>query len=189
MSDDRSDEKPGKKTLDDRDIVSERSEEALSRRSMLGALGAIAATGAASTVLAGCGRRHAVVYAPQPQTQVVYAQPQGQVVVAPAQGRYCSGVTDSDGGPYADPANCGRGVRRAAYTGVTDSDGGAYADQAGYGRGVYGRSTGLTDSDGGPYADPAGNGRGTARHGHTGITDSDGGPYADPAGQGRGRWR
>ena len=48
---------------------------------------------------------------------------------------------------------------------MTDSDGGPYADPAGNGRGTYrgGGYTGLTDSDGGPYADPAGNGRGRWR--------------------------
>lgn len=170
-----SDEKP-KKTLEDHDIVSERPEEKdLSRRKVLGAL---VAGGAAAAVLPGCVvRRPGVVYTQQP----------GVVVAAP--GRYRTGVTDSDGGPYADPAGHGRGAQRQAYTGMTDSDGGAYADPAGYGRGVYGRTSGITDSDGGPYADPAGNGRGTARVGYTGLTDSDGGPYADPAGNGRGRYR
>lgn len=173
-------QKNGKKTLEDKDIVSERPDEVeLSRRKVLGTL---IAGGAAAAVLPGCVVRRA---------GVVYTQPvaQGGVVVAAPAGRYRTGVTDSDGGPYADPAGYGRGQRRSGYTGITDSDGGAYADPSGYGRGVYGRTTGLTDSDSGPYADPAGNGRGTARMGYTGITDSDGGPYADPAGHGRGRWR
>ncbi|UJR84843.1 hypothetical protein [Sandaracinus amylolyticus] len=196
MSDKKTDPGVEKKTLtlDDADIVSERSgaEEPapVSRRSMLGVIGVLAG-GAAAAVLPGCVvRRRPVVYA-QPPQPVVYAQaPQPATVVVQApQGRYRTGVTDSDGGAYADPAGYGRGTRRQAYTGLTDSDGGAYADPAGYGRGVYGRTSGITDSDGGPYADPAGNGRGTGRVGTTGITDSDGGPYADPAGQGRGRWR
>jgi hypothetical protein len=174
----------GTKTLLDDEIVSERGDgKDVSRRSMIGAIGAIAAGGAAAAVLPGCYvRRPGVVYAAQPQGAVYVQQPQAQV-------RYSTGVTDSDGGPYADPAGQGRGQRRQAYTGITDSDGGAYADPGGYGRGVYGRASGLTDSDSGAYADPAGNGRGTGRQGYTGITDSDGGAYADPAGQGRGRWR
>lgn len=172
-------EKRGPKTLAEDDIVSERPDEGdLSRRKVLGTL---IAGGAAAVIMPGCVVR---------RQGVVYTQPaQGGVVVAAPAGRYRTGVTDSDGGPYADPAGYGRGARRQAYTGVTDSDGGAYADPAGYGRGVYGRTSGITDSDSGPYADPAGNGRGTARVGYTGLTDSDGGPYADPAGHGRGRWR
>ncbi|AKF11701.1 hypothetical protein [Sandaracinus amylolyticus] len=190
MSDKKTDPEVAKKTLtlDDADIVSERSgsEEPapVTRRSMLGVIGVLAG-GAAAAVLPGCVvRRRPVVYAQAPA-----APPGATVVVQAPQGRYRTGVTDSDGGAYADPAGYGRGQQRQAYTGLTDSDGGAYADPAGYGRGVYGRTSGITDSDGGPYADPAGNGRGTGRVGYTGITDSDGGPYADPAGQGRGRWR
>lgn len=182
--------KPQTKTLDDDDIISERSgasegEQGVSRRSMLGAIGVIAG-GAAAAVLPGCVvRRRGVQYA-QP---VAVVAPRGGVVVQAPQGRYRTGVTDSDGGAYADPAGYGRGQRVQGHTGVTDSDGGPYADPAGSGRGVYGRTSGVTDSDGGPYADPVGNGRGRARGGYTGITDSDGGPYADPAGNGRGRWR
>lgn len=71
------------------------------------------------------------------------------------------------------------------YTGLTDSDGGPYADQAGYGRGGTVRGTGWTDSDSGPNADPANFGRGPGGR-YTGWTDSDSGPYADAAGYGRG---
>ena len=89
-------------------------------------------------------------------------------------------ITDSDGGPCADPGGRGRGR-----TGVTDSDGGAFADPGG-----NGRFTGRTDSDGGSCADPVGQGRGTRSGGGggraSGPTDSDGGRYADPGGQGRG---
>lgn len=187
MSEKKPDPQLDKKTLDDSDIVSERRDEdpqaqASSRRSVLGVIGVLAG-GAAASVLQGCVvRRRPVVYAQAP------APAPGTVVVQAPQGRYRTGVTDSDGGAYADPAGYGRGVRAQGYTGLTDSDGGPYADPAGSGRGVYGRTTGITDSDGGPYADPAGNGRGRAR-GRTGITDSDGGPYADPVHHGRGRWR
>jgi hypothetical protein len=168
MSDDQKfDGEPKKQSLTDEDIVSERAEasEDPSRRSMLlkvaQAAGAIAIIG----VTPGCHRIH-----------------RGY--------GYATGITDSDGGPYADPVNHGRGQRRAMVTGITDSDGGPYADPAGQGRGRQGYVSGVTDSDGGPYADPAGNGRGTYRaSGYTGLTDSDGGAYADPAGQGRGRWR
>jgi hypothetical protein len=48
-----------------------------------------------------------------------------------------SGITDSDGGAYADPAGNGRGNVRQGYTGITDSDGGPYADPAGSGRGRW----------------------------------------------------
>tara|TARA_R110002073_G_scaffold184636_1_gene343046 strand:+ start:45 stop:569 length:525 start_codon:yes stop_codon:yes gene_type:complete len=88
-----------------------------------------------------------------------------------------SGVTDSDGGPDADPVGNGRG------TGVSDSDSGATADPAGQGRGT---GTGVSDSDSGETADPAGQGRG---HGEGGVTDRDSGAHADPAGEGRGRVR
>jgi hypothetical protein len=132
------DEKKKTKSLDPADIQTERKEGEVSRRSVLGVLGSLAAGGAAATVLPGCFR------------------------VRRGAG-YDTGVTDSDGGPYADPG--------------------------GYGRGRVGYVSGVTDRDGGPYADPAGNGRGVVRHGYTGITDRDGGPYADPAGSGRGRWR
>lgn len=113
-------------------------------------------------------------------------------IVRTAQPAYSSGITDSDGGQYADPAGNGRGPARGVQTGLTDSDGGPNADAAGYGRGRYGQAgyrSGLTDSDSGAYADPAGNGRGTARLGNTGLTDSDTGRWADAPGHGRGRWR
>lgn len=178
-----------KKTLDESEIISERPDEReVSRRSMLGNLGTVVAGGAVATALAGCYRR-AVVVGPRQPTAVVVGPARGPTVVVGGGQRWCSGVTDSDGGPYADPGGCGRGQRRQACSGITDSDGGPNADPGGCGRGRYGMTSGITDSDGGPYADPAGNGRGNVRHGYTGITDSDGGPYADPAGQGRGRWR
>lgn len=84
-----------------------------------------------------------------------------------------TGITDSDGGPDADPVGNGRG------TGVTDSDSGESADRAGYGQG-----TGVTDEDSGESADRAGYGRGPRS-----VTDRDGGPHADPAGEGRGTER
>jgi hypothetical protein len=178
-----------KKTLEDNDIISNRADATPSaettRRSMLGSLGTVVAGGAMATVMAGCYRR-AVVVGPRAPQAVVVGQP--NVVVQGGQ-QWCSGVTDSDGGAYADRAGCGRGARHAQCSGITDSDGGPYADPGGCGRGRYGQTSGITDSDGGPYADPAGNGRGGSRGGYTGITDSDGGPYADPAGQGRGHWR
>lgn len=172
-----------KKSLSDDEILSSHpSEKDPSRRSMLTTVGSAMAVGTAATMLPGCFRR-AVVVGPRPAGAVVVNAPAPVAV-------YQTGVTDSDGGPYADPAGAGRGARRTVCSGVTDSDGGSYADAAGCGRGRYGMTSGLTDSDSGAYADPAGNGRGTARGGgYTGLTDSDGGPYADAAGQGRGRWR
>ena len=173
-----------KRTLEDSDIVSNHAaEKEVSRRSMLGTVGSIALGGAASTVMAGCYRRAVVVGPRAPNAVVVGPQVQYQ------QQQWASGVTDSDGGPYADPAGNGRGAQRQVCSGITDSDGGPGADPGGCGRGRVGMTSGITDSDGGPYADPAGNGRGNVRQGYTGITDSDGGPYADPAGSGRGRWR
>jgi len=165
MSNDDHDEK--KSLLDDQ-IVSARVDapEDDSRRSMLAKL---ALVGTAAMIAPGC--HHHGYYGP------AYGQ------------RHATGITDSDGGPYADPAGYGRGSARGMGTGITDSDQGPYADPPGQGRGRYGYASGITDSDSGPYADPAGNGRGTTRMGATGITDSDGGPYADPPGQGRGRWR
>lgn len=154
-----------KRTLTADQIESDKT--VLGRRTALKALGATV-LGVSATSVAGC--------------IVVPARTGGTA--------YQTGVTDSDGGQYADPAGNGRGGARNVYTGLTDSDGGSYADQAGYGRGRHGQqgySSGMTDSDGGAYADPAGNGRGTARLGYTGMTDSDGGSYADQAGHGRGR--
>lgn len=156
-----------KKSLIDGEIVSARTDapQDESRRSMLAKL---AVAGTAAALVPGCHHRY----------------------YGPAYGaRHATGITDNDGGAYADPAGYGRGSGRGMVTGITDSDSGPYADPAGQGRGRYGYSSGVTDSDSGPYADPAGNGRGTARLGQTGITDSDGGPYADPPGSGRGRWR
>ncbi|MGQ0659932.1 hypothetical protein [Sphingosinicella sp.] len=92
-------------------------------------------------------------------------------------------VTDSDSGPYADPAGRGRGN-----TGVTDSD---PHDPPGRGRGVRRPTTsGITDGDAGRTADPGGNGRGRPnRRCGTRITDGDSGRYVDRAGCGRGRPR
>lgn len=156
-----------KKSLDPNDIQTEHNKgEEVSRRSVLGILGNLAVGGTAATVLEGCYRR----------TRAAYNTSGGGY----------TGVTDSDGGPYADPAGNGRGTARAYGTGITDSDGGPYADAVGNGRGrgrAYG-GTGITDSDSGAYADPAGNGRGGGYRG--GVTDRD--PY-DPAGRGRGGYR
>lgn len=156
-------------TLTDDQIAS--NETTVGRRSAIKALGA-AVLGASATSLTGC------------------------IVTTPARPvAYQSGITDGDGGRYADPAGAGRGPRRAVATGITDADsaaGGQMQDAGGYGRGHHGQAgwqSGLTDSDTGSYADPAGNGRGTGRLGYTGITDSDGGQWADQAGHGRGRWR
>lgn len=87
--------------------------------------------------------------------QVVVQQPQPRVIVQPAR----TGITDSDpsdapgngrgGGARVIIQGGGGG------TGITDSDGGPCADPAGGGRG----HTGLTDSDAGGCADPAGRGR------------------------------
>lgn len=112
-----------KKSLDESDIQTDRKEGEVSRRSVLGILGSMAAGGAAAAVIPGCFR-------------VRRAGPGGTVVVA-GNGGYVSGVTDSDGGPYADPAGNGRGTARHGYTGLTDSDAGPYADPAGSGRGRY----------------------------------------------------
>ncbi|MFN3834552.1 MAG: hypothetical protein ACK4NO_01490 [Glycocaulis sp.] len=95
-------------------------------------------------------------------------------------GAVYTGVTDNDGGLYADAA--GYGVR-GGYRACTDSDVGSYADPVNQGRSCQHQS-GITDNDTGPYADPIGNGRGGRPQ--TGYTDNDTGPYADPVGGGRG---
>ena len=158
-----------KRTLTDDDIASGRADapEDESRRSVLTKIAGALGAGAAAAVIPACHHR-AYYY---------------------TGARHPTGITDSDGGPYADQAGYGRGTARGMVTGITDSDAGPYADPAGQGRGRYGYASGITDSDAGPYADPPGQGRGTTRMGMTGITDSDGGPYADPPGRGRGRWR
>ena len=146
-----------KTTLNDEDIVTDKD---VGRRKLLG----FAGVGAASAVAlaTGCGRRRVV------RVQTV------QTV---------SGITDNDGGQYADPAGNGRGTTVVVQqqSGITDSDGGQYADPAGNGRGgVVVQQSGVTDSDGGPCADPGGGGRG-----YSGLTDSDGGQCSDPGGRGR----
>lgn len=115
------DDQKKKKSLDPNDIQTEHKGEEVSRRSVLGILGTLGASGAAAAVLPGCFR--------------VRRAGGGTTVVAG--GGYATGVTDSDGGPYADPAGNGRGTVRHGYTGLTDSDGGPYADPAGHGRGRY----------------------------------------------------
>ena len=100
------------------------------RRGVLQAL-SVAVVGAAAKALTGC-----VVAQPQPtvQTQPTYAVAQPTQVV---QGGYSTGLTDSDGGPYADPVGNGRGTARLGNTGLTDNDGGPYADPVGHGRGRW----------------------------------------------------
>ena len=79
------------------------------------------------------------------------------------------------------------------YTGITDADGGRYADRAGHGRGGQRPArSGVTDAD--PW-DPAGNGRGRAprsgqttggRRGTCTDADTNMSPLGtDPAGRGR----
>lgn len=167
-----------KSTLSDDDFTA--TSAPISRRAAVTAVSTIA-LGASATQLAGCFVVPARGYQQPVATTTVTYQP-----------TYYTGLTDSDGGSYADQAGYGRGGARGVQTGISDSDSGAYADPAGQGRGHYnhrGWTSGITDGDSGAYADPGGNGRGTARMGRTGMTDSDGGPYADPAGQGRGRYR
>ena len=118
------------------------------------------------------------------------------VGMAAAPGARAQGFSDSDTGPYADPAGRGRGHRctdsdvgnyadpvgRGRGTGYTDNDGGANMDPVGCGRGRRSGAAGPSDSDSGQYVDPAGQGRGGVR---TGITDSDSGRWADPPSGGR----
>jgi hypothetical protein len=147
-------------TLTDEEITTERS---LGRRGVVGLLSA----GVGAVALAtGCGRRRVV------QVQTV-----------------ASGITDSDGGPCADPGGGGRGI-----TGVTDGDGyGGCNDPVNRGRGggrqvvqVQRAYTGVTDRDSGPGSDPGGYGRGGVRvQVRTGLTDSDRGYGADAGGNGR----
>lgn len=83
----------------------------------------------------------------------------GAVTTAPSEAEACrrrTGITDSDGGRYAD--GVGRG-----HTGLTDSDSGDEArcgrGGGGGGRTVYRRRRSCTDSDGGRFADGVGRGR------------------------------
>lgn len=171
-------DRDGQKTLTDEEIVTTKGRDVGRRKALHMASGA-AALGAIA-LATGCRRRRAVV------VQGGITDSDGGPCADPAgQGRGNSGITDSDGGQCADPAGRGRGGAtvqvqgQRPYTGITDSDGGQYADPAGYGRGAP-QTTGITDSDGGRCADPAGNGRG-----YSGCTDADGGVCADPAGRGR----
>ncbi|WP_417486371.1 hypothetical protein [Maricaulis sp.] len=113
----------------------------------------------------------------------------GALVCGGATAQTYTGVSDSDGGVYADRAGYGRsGGARAGSSGLTDSDSGSAADPAGNGRGSGGTGAqGFSDQDSGATADPAGRGRGaSAGTGASGYTDTDSGATADPAGRGRG---
>lgn len=107
----------------------------ISRRSFLTRVaGGVAATGAIASV-AGAA--------------IVRGRTDADPVDPAGNGR--TGITDNDGGSYADQAGRGTG-----YTGLTDADSGACADQGGHGRG----NTGFTDADSGSCGDPGGRGRG-----------------------------
>lgn len=167
-------------TLDDAQIKTRDDDP--SRRAALAVIG-VTTLGAASQVLTGCTvttQQPAVV---TPQATVV-AQPQ-PVMVSGGGG---TGLTDSDGGQWADAVGNGRGGLRGMNTGLTDSDSGNISDPIGQGRGHFGRggASGVTDGDTGSWSDPVGNGRGTARLMNTGLTDGDSGNWADPVGGGRG---
>ncbi|WP_417477081.1 hypothetical protein [Maricaulis sp.] len=113
----------------------------------------------------------------------------GALIGGSATAQTYTGVSDSDGGAYADQAGYGRsGGARAGGSGLTDSDSGAAADPAGNGRGSGGTGAqGFSDQDSGAMADPAGRGRGaSAGTGASGYTDTDSGAVADQAGRGRG---
>jgi hypothetical protein len=113
----------------------------------------------------------------------------GALISGAATAQTYTGVSDSDGGAYADRAGYGRsGGARAGGSGLTDNDSGSSADPAGNGRGSSGASAqGMSDQDSGAMADPAGRGRGArAGAGASGYTDTDSGAVADPAGRGRG---
>ncbi|HJL17509.1 MAG TPA: hypothetical protein RMH99_17710 [Sandaracinaceae bacterium LLY-WYZ-13_1] len=171
MAEDRDGDRDARRTLRDEEIV--RDGRAVGRRRALGLVGAGAA--GAVALATGCGGR--VRATPVARNSGITDSDGGPCADPAGNGRGVTGITDSDGGQCADPVNRGRGGV-AQTSGVTDSDSGAYADPAGAGRGGA-VQTGITDSDGGPCADPAGGGRG-----HSGMTDSDGGPCADPAGRG-----
>ncbi|MFY0637339.1 hypothetical protein [Maricaulis maris] len=122
-------------------------------------------------------------------TGSVVAAGAGALISGDANAQTYTGVSDSDGGAYADRAGYGRsGGARAGSSGLTDSDSGSAADPAGNGRGSGGAGAqGITDQDSGATADPAGRGRGTrSGTGASGYTDTDSGAVADPAGRGRG---
>lgn len=90
----------------------------LNRRSFMGRVSGFALLGGAAASVTGCA------------TATTY-----------------TGASDAD---PTDPVGYGR-------TGITDADGGAYADPIGRGRGRM--VAGATDADAGPYADPPGRGR------------------------------
>ena len=87
-----------KSTLSEDDIEVEK--KSYGRRAAV-RLGGVAVVGSAMVLVTGCRRRGRVV-----RVQTVSA-----------------GMTDSDGGPCADPVNGGRGN-----SGITDNDGGGCAD-------------------------------------------------------------
>ena len=123
-------------------------ETATGRRSVLAVIGATV-LGGASKALGGCivsnpqpiqtGPVQAQVQAQPAYVQPVYQQPQPVYQqpqpVAVQGGAYRTGLTDSDGGQYADPVGNGRGPARLGNTGLTDSDSGQWADPVGRGRG------------------------------------------------------
>ncbi|MBX3273374.1 MAG: hypothetical protein KF729_24135 [Sandaracinaceae bacterium] len=141
-----------KKTLEDKDIETERG---LSRRSTIGLIGA---SFAAMTGVLGISPSEAEAQCTDSDGGR-WADPGGG-------GRRCrrSGCSDSDGGRFADPAGAGRrcsgGVVVQPRGGCTDSDGGRWADGAGRGRRCGGGGVRTcSDSDGGRWADGAGRGR------------------------------
>lgn len=158
-------------SLNDEEITSSRK---LSRRGLLRL--APAGLAGSALVVAGC----------------VPAGPVGPI--GPGPGRPYTGITDADGGNFADPAGYGRGTVGGG-GGCTDNDFNQFGqgtDPAGQGRSCYGGGggpvSGCTDSDLGAFADPVGQGRSCGGGGYTGLTDSDGGAFADPAGYGRRGW-
>ena len=119
----------------------------------------------------------------------VLAAGAGALISGDAKAQTYTGVSDADGGAYADRAGYGRsGGARAGSSGLTDNDSSGAADPVGNGRGSGGTGAqGISDQGGGAMADPAGRGRGgTSGTGASGYTDTDSGAVADPAGRGRG---
>lgn len=102
----------------------------LNRRSFMGRVSGFALLGGATATVTGC-------VTAQTYTGASDSDPTDAV----GYGR--TGITDADGGPYADPIGRGRG--RIAY-GTTDADTGPYADPVGRGRG--GRSGGRGPATG-----------------------------------------
>ncbi|MCZ7682782.1 MAG: hypothetical protein M5U28_29905 [Sandaracinaceae bacterium] len=156
MSDDAQPQTKQPKTLAEDELTTER---VVGRRSALGVIGVVLGAGGLSVL--GAGALESEAEAQSDRDVGRYADSPAQAPRQPPRPpprRARSGITDSDGGPGADPAGNGRGGR-GGRSGCSDSDGGRFADPGGAGRRCGGGRRRCSDSDGGQYADPGGAGR------------------------------